>query len=157
MRYLFFLFAFTCSTIAVAQSTQKGTVAIKGMVAAKRFVFRAQSTTTSGGDTRQLSGSYAITILPDSIISELPYYGRMYQAPMNSEDNGINFTSLKFEYIAKDHKKGGWDIHVKTVDVKNTPQLFLTVYPKGTATLRINCIDRQSATYVGFIQEVGKK
>ena len=157
MKYLFFFFAIICSQVALGQSTQKGTVAIKGMVAAKRFVFHAQSTTTSGGDTRQLSGSYIITVLPDSIISELPYFGRMYQAPMNSEDNGINFTSLKFEYSTKDHKKGGWDINVKTLDVKNAPQLFMTVYPKGTASLRINCSDRQSTTYVGFIQEIGKK
>jgi len=156
MKYILFFHFVFFSVALQAQSPQDETT-IKAMVEAKRFVFVAQSTTTSRGNIRQLTGRYLITFLPDTIISDLPYFGRLYQAPMNSEDNGITFTSLKFDYFTKDRKKGGWDIKVKTMDAKNAPQLYLTIYPKGTASLRVNSTDRQSASYTGFIEEIEKK
>src|SRR6478736_5076073 len=76
------------------------TAVITDRVDTKRFAFRALSAMASGGaGTRQLSGSsYTFTVLPDSIVSDLPYYGRLYQAPMNSQDGGIKFISTKSDY-----------------------------------------------------------
>lgn len=131
--------------------------AIKSVVDAKRFVFQAQTMSPSGAPIRQLTSGYSVIVLPDSVSSNLPYAGRVYQAPMNSQDGGIKFTSAKFKYTVKERKKGGWDIKIQTEDARNTPQLFLNIYSSGSATLRVSSSDRQSISYNGVIEEITKK
>lgn len=155
MRYIFFLLACTSSLAIMAQSSKKEqeTEVLKTVVTAKRFVFHAQSAIPTGGmSIQQLSRGYDLFLTPDSIICQLPYYGRLYQAPLNAQDEGIKFTSTSFDYTSKDRKKGGWEIKMKTKDVRNSPQLFLTIYTNSSASLRITCSDRQSISYEGIIE-----
>lgn len=122
MRSIFFLLAFLICWQVSAQDSKKETAggqgeAIKQLVDAQRYVFVAQSESPQAGGVRQLTSLYTLTVLPDTIISDLPYIGRTYQATSGSSDGGIKFTSLKFEYSARDKKKGGWQISVKPKDV----------------------------------------
>src|SRR6478736_1631056 len=163
MRSILILIVLMAYLPVVAQESKEEkkaaqTTVITDQVNGKRYAFRALSAMATGGSgTRQLSGSYyTLTVLSDSIVSDLPYYGRLYQAPMNSQDGGIKFISTKSDYSVKARKKGGWDIKIKTKDVRNSPQLYLTIYSNGSASLRVSCTDRQSISYEGIIEEPNK-
>jgi len=105
------------------------------------------------GRNIQLSPGYALTVSPDTVMCDLPYYGRAYQAPMNPSDGGIKFTSTDFEYTVKNQKKGGWDIQIKPKDVRNSPQVSLSISAKGYASMRVISTDRESISFNGVIQK----
>ena len=161
LKSVFILFALLSFQVSGAQSSKNEKNAIrneviKSTVDGKRFIFQAQSVSPTGSGIRQLSSGYYLTVLRDSIISNLPYFGRSYQATMGAQDGGIKFTSLKFNYTVKNRKKGGWDIKIQTEDVKGSPQIFFNISSSGTASLRISSNDRQSISYNGFVEEKSK-
>lgn len=125
--------------------------AVKKITTAKTFVFHAESLTPMKGGVRHLSPGYTLKVSGDTVIADLPYFGRVYQ-PSLSSDGGIKFTSTKFEYSSTDRKKGGWDIVIKPKDASNVQEVSLTVFEDGSSSLRISCSDRQPITYNGFIE-----
>ncbi len=127
--------------------------ATKQRIDAKRFLFQAQSATPMKGGYRQLTPGYTFLVSPDTLISDLPYYGRAFSAPMNVSETGMKFTSLDFEYTVKNRKKGGWELTIKPRDVRNSPQVYFSISPNGTASLRISSNDRESISYSGYIEE----
>jgi hypothetical protein len=77
--FILLVFAFCCITV---QAQEKST-AIKSMIEAKQFVFKAQTVLPASMATRQLSGdNYDLKLFGDSLISYLPYFGRAYSAPI---------------------------------------------------------------------------
>ncbi|HEY5826422.1 MAG TPA: DUF4251 domain-containing protein [Cyclobacteriaceae bacterium] len=161
LKFVFVLFALLSFLVSTAQSKKEKKAiqaeAIKTAVDARRFIFQAQTASPTGSGIKQLSTGYYFTVLPDSIISNLPYFGRAHQASMASQDVGMKFTSLKFNYTVKNTKKGGWDIKIQTDDVKGAPQVFLTISTSGTTSVRISSNDRQSISYNGYIEGIKKK
>jgi len=129
----------------------------KEMVDGKNLFFHAQSCSPMKGGLQQLSPGYTFAVVPDSVISDLPYFGRVHMAPMNPSDAGIRFTSVDFQYSVKDKKKGGWDITIKSKDVRNHPQIYLSISPKGTASVRISCSDRDPISFNGYIESSKRK
>src|ERR1044072_9502480 len=83
---------------------------VKTIVEAKQFIFHAQTALPTSGRSRQLHSDYNLRVFPDSLVSDLPFYGRAYSVPYGSGDGGFNFTSTKFEYTAAPGKKKGWNI-----------------------------------------------
>lgn len=159
MRSIIFLLAFLICCKASAQDSIKEASGetLKQQVEAKRYVFVAQSESPQAGGVRQLTSLYTLTILPDTIISDLPYIGRTYQSTSGSTDGGIKFTSLKFEYSSKNRKKGGWQINVKPKDVMNSPLFFITILSDGSVSMRISFTDRQSISFNGRLEAVKHK
>ena len=131
---------------------EAGSADLATMISAKRFTIEVQSLTPARGGYRVLSPTYTFRVGPDTVSTELPYIGRLYQAPMNTKDNGVNFTSLKFEYTAKPRKKGGWDITLKTHDTPKFPKTMITIQANGNATIMINPTDRETISYSGVIK-----
>lgn len=145
---IFFVFAIYCV------SAQDETLSIQEQIGKQRFEFIAESAAPLRGRTIYLSPTYYnIKVSSDSVISNLPYYGRSYQASLNPSDVGLSFSSTDFEYTKKDRKKGGWDITIKCKDVKYAPQIFITISTNGSASVRINATDRQSISYNGRLKK----
>lgn len=141
---------------AVAQDSKKAKdsikeASVKTMLAEQRFVFNVQSVTPMKGGTRQLSPGYTLSITKDTIVSELPYFGRMYQATISNSDGGIKFTSTDFSYTSNPRKKGGWEIVIKPKENISVQEMYLTVFENGNASLNINCKDRQPVSFNGEI------
>ena len=132
-------------------------LAVKNMVDSRRYLFQAQSAMPMKGGSRQLSSGYTFTVSPDTVISDLPYYGRSYQAPINPSDAGIKFTSSDFEYTVKNGKKGGWDIMIQPKDVRNSPQVNITISESGFSSVRVTSNDRQPISFSGNIEEPKQK
>lgn len=59
---------------------------VQASLDAKNFVFVAQTMSPLRGGLRQLTSYYDLRVSNDSVISNLPYFGRAYVAPMNPSD-----------------------------------------------------------------------
>lgn len=139
------------SEIQAQAQTGVETGGIQKLLDSKRFTFVAQSVTPQRGGFRQLTSRYDLKITPDSLISNLPYYGRAYSAPIDPSSGGINFTSTSFDYTSKVRKKGGWDVIVKPKDGKDVQQMFLSVFENGSATLQVTSNNRQPISFNGNV------
>lgn len=124
--------------------------AVKAMLDAQRYVFKAQSVNPTGSRFRQLNTTdYTVKVGKDTIESDLPYFGRAYSAPINPTDGGIKFTSTKFDYQLKETKKG-WEVTIKP-DAGDARQLFMTIFSNGTASLQVTSNNRQPISFNGYV------
>lgn len=130
---------------------------IKNSVESNSFVFKARQALPMTGPVVNLSSSYDLTVSPKTIIAFLPYFGRAYSAPYGSEDNGIKFKSIKFQYSINARKKGGWNIHIKTLDTRKRYELYLSISTNGYASLSVNDESRQTISFSGIIDAPEEK
>jgi len=124
---------------------------IRIMLEEQRYFFVAQSTTPSRGGLRQLTGGYNLRVSKDSLVSDLPYFGRAYTASYGSTDGGIKFTSVDFGYKAEPRKKGGWNITINPKEINTCREMNLLVYEDGTASLNVSSNDKQPISFKGII------
>jgi hypothetical protein len=146
---------------AFGQKSKKDSIqvaTITALVESKHYIFKARSVTPMGGRMRQLTSDYGLKVSHDTIISDLPYFGRAYSTTMNSSDAGIQFTSKDFEYVVTPKKKGnGWDINIKFKDTKDVKQMQLSIFDNGSSSLQVISNSRQSISFDGDIIEPRKK
>lgn len=133
-----------------SQETNEAT--LKNSLAAKTFTFKAQTAWPLRGNVVQLTPGFDMKVLGDSINTYLPYFGRAYQASYNG-NGGISFTSTRFDYRLKENNKGGWELLIKPVDVKDIQQLIYTVSTNGYATLQVFSNSRQAISFYGVIEK----
>ena len=131
--------------------------ATKELITNQGYTFKAQSATPLSGRLRQLTSEYDLQVAKDAIISQLPYFGRAYSAPINPSDGGIQFTSKDFDYKLTDKKKGGWNVAIKFKDAKDVQQMQLSIFNNGTASLQVTSNNRQSISFNGYITASDKK
>jgi hypothetical protein len=117
----------------------------------RRFVFMAQSATPMSGRTRQLTYDYKLDLRNDTVISDLPYYGRAYSSSYGGSDGGINFTTTNFEYSSKEGAKGGWDIIIAPKEIRTVTRMMLNVSNAGYGTLTVTSNTRQQISFNGYI------
>ena len=133
-----------------AQGKEK---AVKEMVEAQQYIFKAQFVSPTSGLSRALTSDYDVTVFKNEVISYLPYFGRAYAAPIDPSKGGIMFTSNKFEYTKETNKKGGWDITITPKDAADVQELYLHISSNGYATLQVTSTNRQSISFSGYIEE----
>ena len=154
MRTFKFIFLFisliTCVN-ALAQNDAKSE-AVKSMVESKRFVFMAKSATPVKSGIKQLTSDYTLKVTPDTIISNLPYFGEVTQPLASPSDGGIKFTPPDFDYKIENRKKGGWEISMLVKDVRYGPRIGITIFENGAASVQVNSNDRQPISYDGEIK-----
>ena len=118
----------------------------------QNFDFVARAVLPLRGVNRQLTSIYDITVSKDSVVSDLPYFGRAYSVPYNSIDGGFKFISTKFEYTKTPAKKDGWNIIIKPKDYTEVQQLSFRIFENGSASLSIISVNREPISFQGFIR-----
>lgn len=153
-----FAMLLTQTQFAAAQNKKDSAryAGIKEMVTAQLYNFMAQSVTPLGGRLRQLNNNDQLRVTKDQIISDLPYFGRAYSAPIGSP-GGIQFTSKDFDYRITEKKKGGWNVSIKFKDAQDVRQMQLSIFSNGTASLQVMSNNRQSISFNGYILSPEKK
>lgn len=126
--------------------------AMKKTLESKNFTFNAQSASPMRGGNINLTAEYDVRISGDSVISYLPYFGRAFVAPMNPNENGMQFTSTKFTY-ASTVKKSGYEIVIKPTDTKDVKQMVLNVSNNGYGTLSVTNLNRDPISFYGYVEE----
>ena len=150
-------------TTANAQQTpkqlkaQQKAASITHKIHDQNFTFIAQYAQPLGGTQKYLTSEYDLHIKKDSVIAWLPYFGRVYMdVPYGDTDNGIKFTSTKFDYKIVEKKKGGWTITINLKDVRRTQKLSLDVFTNGSATLQAVSNSRDAIFFTGYIKDDDK-
>jgi len=150
-------------TTANAQQTpkqlkaQQKAASIKHKIDEQKFTFIAQYAQPLRGGQRYLTSDYDLHINKDSVTAYLPYFGRAYMdVPYNSTDEGIKFTSTKFDYKIVEKKKDGWTITIVLHDVRRTQKLILEVFTNGSATLQATSNFRDAISFTGYIKDDDK-
>ena len=136
-------------------SAQKGAAkaaAVKNVVDSQRYTFFAEYVQPLTGGQRYLTSEYTLRISKDSIVSDLPYFGRAFSGVGYGGEGGIKFTSTQFDYTAEPAKKGGWDISIRLKDVPNVQQLSLRILPGGNATVNVNSSNKDPISYTGYVK-----
>ncbi len=145
----------TFATLFLANANAQNLSAkqVDSLINNKHFTFEAQRMTPQRGGQRFLTSEYFLRITGDSLISSLPYFGRAYTAPINTEDAGYNFTSTNFTYNVVPKKKGSYEVTIVTKDKVNTATFVLTAYNNGNAYLKVTSINRQPISFSGYLKE----
>jgi len=126
---------------------------VKELIVSKHFVFSAESVLPSNGRLRILNSGEQMDLNGDTLITDLPFFGRAYTAPVNPAEGGFHFTSTDFEYIVKERKRGGWDVSIKPRDNSDVRQLSLNVSPGGAASLQVTSNNREFISFNGHVKE----
>lgn len=127
--------------------------AIRSLIESKNFVFVARTASPLGGRLINLSSWYDLRVSGDTVMSDLPYFGRAFVAPMNPTESALRFTSTEFNYDIKERKKGGWDITILPKGAKDVRQMQMTVSENGYATLQVMSNNRQPISFNGVIEQ----
>lgn len=115
-----------------------------------RWTFTANSASPSYGRTRNLTGGFFITLQNDTLISALPYYGRLNSAAGALEGNPLDFKSTSFT-LTKDDKKGdGWTVTISRPD-KEVQSMIFTLYDNGSAHLNVIMTNRTGISFSGRV------
>lgn len=134
-----------------AQNKKDKKEQIKRIIEAQDYVFKAQSALPTGGATRQLTGDYDLRISKDTILSDLPYFGRAFTAPLNPSEGPLRFTSTEFQYSVANRKKGGWNVTITPKDVQDPRQLNMSIFDNGTASVVVTSYNRQPISFNGYV------
>ncbi|WP_315821222.1 DUF4251 domain-containing protein [Paraflavitalea speifideaquila] len=125
---------------------------VQAMIDAQRYIFKPQSANPMRGRTVQLTTEYSVKVSKDTIVSDLPYFGRAFTAPIDPTRGGIQFNSTKFDYKVETIKKG-WQVTIKPTDVSDVQQFFLTIFNNGSATLQVTSNNRTPISFNGYVME----
>jgi len=137
---------------------QAKAAAIKSKVNAQRYTFVAQYAQPLRGGQKYLTSDYDLIVRKDSVIAYLPYFGRAYMdVPYGASDDGVKFTSTKFDYVVTPKKKGGWRITITLNDVKRTSKLNIDIFTNGTASVQALSNGRDAISFTGYIKDNDKK
>ena len=126
--------------------------AVAKMLLNHTYQFTATYVQPMIGRQRNISAdNYTLKVNKDKVEADLPYFGKSTSAPINTDDVGMKFTSKDFAYQSTTLTKSREQITIQPKDVSDIQQVFLIVYPDGTADLRINSNSRQPISYSGKI------
>jgi hypothetical protein len=118
------------------------------------FVFVAESVSPMAGRTRTLTSLYDVRITKDTVIADLPYFGRAYSTTYNMSGGGIEFLSTEFDYSVIKKKKGRYEITINPRDARDVRELTLTVFDNGRADLRVTSDTRQTIGFSGHVESI---
>jgi len=147
------IIAFICLPgMGWAQQQKKDRKAeIKSIVEAQNYVFKAQTALPTAGTVRQLTSDFDLQVSKDTIISDLPYFGRAYTAPLNPSEGPLQFTTTKFQYMVSNNKKGGWNVTITPKDLTDPRELIMTIFDNGSASMVVNSTNRQPISFNGYV------
>lgn len=125
---------------------------IKSQLDNKSWAFVAQSALPMAGRTIQLNGYNELVVKNDSIQSYLPYFGRVYSAPMTPFEGGYNFSAPIKTYVIYDNNKKGYEVLLSPKDRSNGEKFNLSVFENGTAMLTVSNNNRQPISFNGYLK-----
>jgi hypothetical protein len=150
MRYLSTLFSLAVSWIAAPLAANAQSV--KPILDSQHFVFQPWTAQPETGEIRHLNDDYfTLEITRDKIVSNLPYFGRVYVAPIDPTTSVLDFSSRKFTYTLKPRKKDGWIVLIKPQDDQDITQMQLIISSNGYATLQVLSPNRQPISFDGIV------
>ncbi|PXV63014.1 uncharacterized protein DUF4251 [Dysgonomonas alginatilytica] len=146
---------FGCKTKELTPEQQTKAKEYAEKIENRNFTFHATSAQPMSARSVNLNYDYYLKVTSDTIIANLPYFGRSYIAPINPRDISIDFTSTKFNYSDILKKDGTYEIKIEPLDITNRENegisLLLRISPSGYGTLNALPTNRQSISFYGTV------
>lgn len=144
------LFAFIL-TGSLTVNAQENDSLLQKRIRQQEYVFVPQTFSSPSFTTGIMSPDYKLRVTTDSVIVNLPYFGKSNTPQFGrSDDDGITFASTDFEYSAVAKKKGKWEITIKPKDAKGV-RLFLTVFDNGDAQMDVTSPRKETMLFKGYV------
>ncbi|WP_343303614.1 DUF4251 domain-containing protein [Chitinophaga niabensis] len=127
--------------------------AIKQRLDKQNFRFFVQAVMPPGGQTTSVPGeNYTFRVQGDSLLVNLPYYGRSTHVYADNSQIGFTFKWGKFDYKLQERKKS-WNITFRQRNSPDVSYMVLNVLKTGEATLYVEPRNKQPISYLGNIIE----
>lgn len=150
--FVFFVSSITATPeFCVAQKSNSSEDLFK-KISGKRFTFIAEQAIPLKGPMRVLASPYDVIITPDSLVSFLPYFGFSQLAPLNTDQGGIMFSSVNFEYGYSKQKKDKLAVLIRVMDQQNSYQFSFTISNNGNTSLNISSSYKDPILFRGYIK-----
>ena len=147
-------------------ATQKNAaeiVALKNSVENRDFTFNAQQVLprdyrisqifpNANAQLYNLSPGYIVKVNGDSLLVDLPFFGRAFQAPVDPTKGGIKFATNSYEMRQSSGRKGTLEVNIYPRNTNDVQQMFLSISSSGYATLNVISNQRESINFYGIIQ-----
>lgn len=146
-------------------SAQDGKPDMQTLLQTKNYLFTALFAQPLSGNQVTLTSTYTLRIAGDSLVCQLPYFGRAYAVEnYPAGGGGLQFMSHHFDYVITPGKHSRYMVMIKINDITTIQQMYLHVSKNGYANLLITPVNRQTISYYGKVaalparkQESGKK
>lgn len=127
-------------------------VAVKELIKSANYKIDVSIAYPLQGKPVNLTSSYYLEIKNDSIISQLPFYGRAFSIPYGG-GKGLNFKSPIEHYeIVCDKKKETMKISIKTRTDEDRYHYTINLFSNGTARINVTMQQREAINYSGELE-----
>ncbi len=140
-----------CKTKGLTPEQEAKIAALTEKIDSRNFIFMATSANPYNFRSVPLTSEYYLQVRNDSIISNLPYFGRSYVAPVDPDKIGVKFISTDYGYSIKS-KKGLWEITIIPKDAGEVRKVFMSVGNTGYTTLNVQLTSKQPISYYGTVE-----
>ena len=120
----------------------------------RRFRFSADRAVPIGFPSRYLAPGYYLDLRTDTVLADLPYFGRAYTAPLDPSGGGLRFRSTRFGFQSRPDRHGWLLLFHFSDQSLGVQQATLQVSPRGSATLELTSNDRQPITFLGHLRQL---
>ncbi|HXD77412.1 MAG TPA: DUF4251 domain-containing protein [Puia sp.] len=145
-------FAALAAAIIVAFPRPAAAQPVKALVDSQNYVFQAQTVQPLRGPVHQVTTDlYTLKITKHKVISDLPYFGRAYVAPMDPSKGALQFTLTYFSYSVRPGKHGGWNVTIRPKDSKDIQALELNISSAGYASLQVIATNMDAISFNGVV------
>lgn len=160
LKFIKFSFLILATSILLFRCSSSHKVAklssdeIKNVIDSSQFIFVAERVNPLRGSTRYLTSRYDVVIKKDTIVCDLPYFGRAFQAPLDPSKGGIHFVSYDFSKSINSKNENEWEVLIKPNDNADVQQLSFDIFNNGTATLNVTNTHRDPISFYGHIERI---
>jgi len=127
---------------------------IQGIIDSANYVFEASKAYPQGGKMIDLTTNHgSLTVIDDSVIADLPFFGRSFSGGYSNTDGGMKFIgTMQNAKVEINENKYKLTIKFTVNDSGNSYQCFLEVSSLTNANLSITTANRSSISYKGRVK-----
>ena len=127
------------------------------LVDSKTFQFCVSQMLPANGSVRVLTTDYNVVLQNDTVNSYLPYFGRAYFVQYGSGESPMTFKTPITDYFAQTDKRDGYLIRFSAKNKSDKINFTFKISTNGSSTLSVTSTNRQSISYYGKLEGVGKE
>lgn len=129
---------------------------IKRLAESKEYKIDVNTALPMRGRNIPLTSRYSLEIKNDSVISQLPYFGRGYNVPYGGGE-GLNFEAPIEEYTVKTDKKGNTQVRFSTRSREDVLDYRIKIFENGSSTIDVSMQNRQGISFIGELEQETEK
>lgn len=171
MKRLAFLLIIAAATPIFAQNSKKISAQeqtgvktyMDSLIQSKHYIFmtdRASTTLATLPIVDLVGQQYYFKVKGDTIISELPFFGKSTSTLYNQINSPLSYTSESFKYEVKEIKRKKYSTTMVTIYAKpksidvNKFDITIEIHANGSAIMNVRGTNLSNITFFGNIEKI---